>query len=226
MNVLSYNLEKHKAASELEELFIENKVDVACLQEVTVEDLPDSIAGLNLVASTKYNRLGLAIFVSPLYNVIFSIAEKFKKSLHDIIAEPAVERLLAVEVEEEGRTFIIANLHASPLTSLNVKRRKQILTGLSTLKRLGGATPLLMTGDFNYPIFQKHLEKILNDKGYELTLSNNHTYSRAFIKGHFDFVASKDFSVSNVSTLTKGLSDHHPILIDADPLDVEPIHLV
>lgn len=226
MKVLSYNLEKHKAASELEELFIKTGAEVACLQEATVEELPDSIAGLNLIASTKANRLGLAIFASPEYNLVFSMAEKFRKSLHDIVTHPAVERLLSVEIEKNGKAFVIANLHASPLTSLNIKRRKQILTGLNTLERLGGATPLLMAGDFNYPIFHNHLERVLNDRGYNLSFSNEYTYSRSFVRGHFDFVASKDFNIKDVITLQKGNSDHYPILIDAIPLNVKTVHLV
>ena len=68
-----------------------------------------------------------------------------------------------------------------------------------------------MAGDYNYPLFQKKLSRILDRDGYSLHRSDRHTYSR-WLKGHYDFItASRAISIANVTTLRKGQSDHLPI---------------
>lgn len=47
MRVISYNLLKHRAASELEKLIEKTKPDALCLQEAKVDLLPKSLGELN-----------------------------------------------------------------------------------------------------------------------------------------------------------------------------------
>src|SRR5690606_36305685 len=62
MKVISYNLRKHRAARELEELVAQHEPDLLCLQECDVTALPEAIGGLALADATQGNRLGLAIY--------------------------------------------------------------------------------------------------------------------------------------------------------------------
>ena len=46
MKVISYNLRKHRAATELRELVERHGADLLCLQEADTTDIPDDIGGL------------------------------------------------------------------------------------------------------------------------------------------------------------------------------------
>ena len=67
MKLISYNIEKHRAAEELSSLISTTGASSLCIQEARVTELPESIERLSLVASTPQNRLGLAIYVAALY---------------------------------------------------------------------------------------------------------------------------------------------------------------
>ncbi|HEU0256271.1 MAG TPA: endonuclease/exonuclease/phosphatase family protein [Microbacteriaceae bacterium] len=219
MRVISYNLRKNHARSELVGLLMQFHPDVLCLQECDPTDLPADLAGLHLADSTRHNRLGLAVYYDD---------ERFprqetrtftlKKSLHDRLLSPAYERLVGTRLKEAhgGVSFVVASFHAAPLTASNSLRRKQITAAYGNLRALGQGAPTLMVGDYNYPIFQDRLVAHVGASGYELSLSDTRTYTRYKVfRGHFDFVTSTGFTVGNVETLPGGDSDHRPILVDA-----------
>ena len=217
MKLISYNLEKHKAAGELESLVGSTGARALCIQEARVSELPKTIDNLWLVASTPQNRLGLAIYADlDRYDVVDSFKKSFQKSLHDIIAAPAEHRLLGAVLQdlETGELATLASFHASPLTSSNGHRRRQIDQSLQAIEELTPSTPLLMVGDYNYPVFRQGLSRSLAASGYDLSFSDLGTYERSLIRGHFDFVTSRGFSIGSVLTLPKGNSDHRPILVD------------
>lgn len=220
MRVLSYNLRKHAAAHELEELVDRWEPDIVCLQEADVVHLPSRVDGLRLAAATDRNRLGLAVyFRENAFRFVDSVSLGLKKSLHDIVLRPAHERLLGVQLHDidAGREVTVASFHAAPLTALNSLRRSQIKSALGALEQLGPGTPTLMVGDYNYPVFKERLGDRIREHGYDLTLSNLRTYTRyRFFKGHYDFVTSAGLSIGDVETLPQGASDHLPILIDAE----------
>ena len=219
MKVISYNLRKHRAATELGELVDRHGADVLCLQEADTTELPAQLHGLRLADATQRNRLGLAVYYRE---STFRLGEvralSLKKSLHDRVLKPAEERMLGVRLHDidAGREVIVASFHAAPLTALNSLRRHQIRTALAELENLGPGLPALMVGDYNYPVFKEKLGEKVRDQGYELTLSDARTYTRyRFFRGHYDFATSVGFEIEHIRTLPQGLSDHLPILVSA-----------
>ncbi|WP_312677540.1 endonuclease/exonuclease/phosphatase family protein [Microbacterium sp.] len=221
MKLISYNLNKHKAAGELEDLVESTGADVLCLQEAVAGDLPAVISGLQLAEATARNRLGLAVYYRRnTYEALEVRSLALKKSLHDMVLKPAEERMLAVRLRDidRGREVIVASFHAAPLTALNSLRRKQIEAALGELSTLGDKLPILMVGDYNYPVFKENLGQKVREAGYELTLSDARTYTRyKFFKGHYDFATSVGFDIDAITTLPQGRSDHLPILVTAAP---------
>lgn len=221
MKVISYNLRKHRAVSELAELVEHHGADVLCLQEADAAGIPDEIHGLRLADATARNRLGLAVYYREnTYRALEVRSLALKKSLHDIVLKPAEERMLGVRLRDidHGRDLIVASFHAAPLTALNSLRRNQIQVALRSLSELGEGLPILMVGDYNYPVFKENLGQVVREQGYELTLSDTRTYTRyKFFRGHYDFATSVGFDIERVRTLPQGASDHLPILVTAEP---------
>ncbi|MFD5224612.1 endonuclease/exonuclease/phosphatase family protein [Microbacterium sp. NPDC058342] len=220
MRVISYNLRKHRAATELVKLVAEHDPDILCLQECDTADLPDTIGGLSLVRATSGNRLGLAMYLrSNQFRVEQVRTIGLKKSLHDRLLKPAHERVLGARLLDidSGRGLIVASFHAAPLTALNSLRRNQIRAALDALHELGPELPVLMVGDYNYPVFKENLGQTVRDHGYRLTLSDDRTYTRYRVfRGHYDFATSSGFDISRITTLPQGTSDHRPILVTAE----------
>ena len=226
MKVISYNLNKHKAIGELGELVESTGADVLCLQEAVSSDLPSQIGDLHLAEATARNRLGLALYYRrSIFDARDVRSLALKKSLHDRVLKPAEERMLAVRLHDIdlGREVIVASFHAAPLTALNSLRRKQIQAALEELSSLGPDLPILMVGDYNYPVFKENLGQHVRESGYELTLSDARTYTRyKFFRGHYDFATSVGFEIETITTLPQGRSDHLPILVTATPKALSP----
>lgn len=219
MKVISYNLRKHRAAVELEELVAAYAPDVLCLQEADTQALPPRVGDLALVHATQGNRLGLAMYYREnTFGVVGVETFGLKKSLHDRILRPAHERVLGVRLHDidDGSDFIVASFHAAPLTALNSLRRHQIRAALDSLEGLGSDLPVLMVGDYNYPVFKENLGQVVRDHGYLLSLSDDRTYTRYRVfKGHYDFATSAGFDIDSIRTLPQQSSDHRPILVTA-----------
>ncbi|MDQ0613817.1 exodeoxyribonuclease-3 [Microbacterium sp. W4I4] len=219
MRLISYNLRKHRAATELAALVGEHDPDILCLQECDTTALPEVIDGLSLVRATSGNRLGLAMYLrSNQYRVEATRTIGLKKSLHDRVLKPAHERVLGARLRniDTGHGLIVASFHAAPLTALNSLRRNQIRAGLDALQALGPDLPVLMVGDYNYPVFKENLGQTVREHGYRLTLSDDRTYTRYRVfRGHYDFATSSGFDISDITTLPQGTSDHRPILVTA-----------
>lgn len=221
MKTISYNLRKNRAAQELVALSTHHDIDLLCLQEADTLTLPKHIGDLRLISATAKNRLGLAIYVrDDRFDVQETRTYSLKKSMHDRILQPAHERLLGARLtdNEYGTDMVVASFHAAPLTALNSLRRHQINAALQGLDNLGPGLPALMVGDYNYPVFQDRLVLEMTGLGYEMNLSNSRTYARyGMFRGHYDFATSMGFQINDVSTLPQGVSDHLPILVDAQP---------
>lgn len=219
IRVISYNLRKNRAVGELVELAKTPDLDALCLQECFAAELPLEIGNLHLADATKRNRLGLAVYYrKDRYEQIDSQSYALKKSLHDLIFSPTPERLVGSLLldRETGQKLVVASFHAAPLTALNSLRREQIRAAHELLQSLGEGSPILMVGDYNYPLFTERLSARVAKSGYDLSMSDRRTYTAyKFFRGHFDFVTSQGFTVEDVETLTRGSSDHIPILVTA-----------
>lgn len=220
IRVISYNLRKNRASVELEALVQSNPdLDALCLQECIAAELPPEIGNLTLADSTKRNRLGLAVYYrKDRYDHLESKSFELKKSLHDLIFSPTPERLVGTRLldREHNHELVLASFHAAPLTALNSLRRAQIKAAHELLQELGSGVPILMVGDYNYPLFKDGLGERVAKTGYDLSLSDRMTYTAyKFFRGHFDFVTSQGFTVEGVETLKRGTSDHIPILVTA-----------
>ena len=223
VRTISYNLRKNRAIGELATLVDAHGAELLCLQEADTVNLPARIGSLSLVRATERNRLGLAMYIDDdRFHVRSAHAFQLKKSLHDRLLSPAHERLLGARIRdrESGSDFIAASFHAAPLTALNSLRRTQIRTAIDELDGLGPGLPTLMVGDYNYPVFQDRLTATMLESGYNTNFSDKRTYNRYFLfRGHYDFVTSTGFDISQVQTLGRGSSDHLPILVTAQRLD-------
>jgi len=221
--VISYNLLHSRAVGELAGLVANDpELDAICLQEAHTHALPEHIGHLRLSEHTRRNDLALAVYHrADRFESIAAKSYELKRSVHDVVFERTPERLVGVHLRESatGREIVLASFHAAPLTSRNSLRRKQISTAHRLLAELGGGAPVLMVGDYNYPLFHNRLGERLNESGYDLVLSDKRTYS-AFkvVQGHFDFVTSQGLEILGVETLRRGSSDHFPILVTAQAL--------
>lgn len=219
IRVISYNLRKNRAITELVALAKTPDLDALCLQECIASELPAEIGNLHLADSTKRNRLGLAVYYrKDRYEQLNSQSFELKKSLHDLIFSPTPERLVGTKLldRQSKHELVLASFHAAPLTALNSLRRKQISAAHKLLQELGSGVPIIMVGDYNYPLFQENLSEKVAKSGYDLTLSDRRTYTAyKFFRGHFDFVTSQGFTIEDVETLPRGSSDHIPILVTA-----------
>jgi endonuclease/exonuclease/phosphatase (EEP) superfamily protein YafD len=219
MRILSYNLWHHRAASELHGLAERHDADVVCVQEAHAADLPRRVGALELAATTSTGLLGLGVFVrADRFAVTFHRAFRLKPGLHDRFLLPDTERLLAVRLVDRrtGERTTIASFHAAPLTATNVLRRHQIAAAHMLLAEVSDGDPVVMIGDFNYPLFRSRLERVAARDGFSVDFSNEPTYRHtASLATHFDFLTSRGMRVDAVTTLPAGASDHRPILVDA-----------
>ncbi|OJX63393.1 MAG: hypothetical protein BGO95_00580 [Micrococcales bacterium 73-13] len=219
--VMSYNLLHSRAVGELAGLVAnEPELDALCVQEVHAHALPERIGHLTLAEHTRRNELAIAIYYRrERFECVAAKSFSLKRSVHDMMFdERTPERLVGAWLRERdtGLELVLGSIHASPLTSRNALRRKQISAAHELLSSLAADAPVLLVGDFNYPLFHNRLGERLGREGYDLVLSDKRTYQALkLVRGHFDFVTGRDIDIVAVETQRRGRSDHHPILVTA-----------
>jgi len=220
IRIISYNLRHSRAGAELADLVAaEPDLDALCLQEVYRAGVPEQIGHLRLAHRTGRNLLDLAVYVDPGRFEVEEVGSfALQRSLHDVVFDRTPERLVGAQLRkrETGSRLVVASFHAAPLSARYSLRRKQIAAAHELLADLGDGVPVLMVGDYNYPLFQTRLGTRLGRTGYDMVLSDKRTY-QAFkvVRGHFDFVTASGFEDVEVQTLRRGRSDHLPILVTA-----------
>lgn len=217
MRIISYNLRKNLAHTELFRLVSVHDPDVLCLQECDGTMLPEHLGDLKLADATKANRLGLALYYrASAYELTATKIYALRKALHDRFFAPAHERLLAAKLThiDSGEAIAVASFHASPLSASNYLRRKQINAAHEHLREFAPNRPVIMVGDFNYPWFSESLGKTLQRSGFTLTHADEPTYfGYKYVSGHFDFATSTEVQIDRIQSLPQGASDHRPILV-------------
>jgi endonuclease/exonuclease/phosphatase family metal-dependent hydrolase len=219
MKLISYNLHKHNAVTELLPLADAHAPDAICVQEADTRRLPTRLGSLELVHATTENRLGLAVYLdADRFDVKDLHVTALQKSFHDRVMKPASERLVTVRAHDAKHAcdVLVASFHAAPLTATNALRRQQIRTSFDVLSEIGAGLPSVMVGDFNYPLFQGGLRRHVGAHGFDMARSEGATYSRyGVLRGNYDFAVSRGFGRSRVDALPQGRSDHLPILVQA-----------
>ncbi len=212
IQILSYNLKNHVAYKELVGLEQRHHLELMCLQECTATALASKIGHLQLAAKTEAGKYGLAIYFNP-------VRLKFQKSTIYAIPlswyerrfDPERRRLLVAEFLDvvTKRRLFVGCFHASqPTIANNALRRRQILFAMNTLKEVGKASPLILAGDYNYPLFKENLTRYMSNHNFTLFKSSKPTYNGRL---YLDFAAVSNAKLTHTTTLDQGASDHAAI---------------
>jgi exodeoxyribonuclease-3 len=217
LTLISYNLWHSRAQSELPALVEEYEPDLLCLQEAAGATLPDNVGILRRIVSTTSHHFGVALYArDDRFEVVSASSFHLWRSLHDRLLGYTGERLAAARLHDRvtARDIVVGSLHATPLTDPNSSRIRQIADAHRHLRKLGDGLPVVMAGDFNFPMFLEHLRWSIARQGFTLARSATGTYqshTRKYPRGSFDLATTAGLAVDEIITLAQGLSDHMPI---------------
>jgi exodeoxyribonuclease-3 len=228
--LISYNLWQSRAQRELTELVATYKPDLLCLQEVSGSRLPISLGDLRLAATTLTNSYRVALYVrEERFEIVRGTSFRLFRSLHDRLLGYTGERLAAAHLRDKvtGRDLVAASLHATPLTDPNSSRLRQVSDAHRHLRRMGKNLPVVMAGDFNYPILTSTLRLHAWSQGFKLHRSRTGTYQshhRKYLRGSFDLATTSGLMVEEIVTLPQKASDHKPIRLVMDYVEQHHAH--
>lgn len=222
--ILSYNLQRGRAADELEPLAEFEKVDLLFVQEARTEFLPDSLAQLSRLTATENGRLGLALYGASDRFVVE--AEQFATLGRGSSGRPEArrrtdsspDRLVAARLFDRfsGRRFVAGSFHASSAPLGGRLRRRQLRQAHALLDGLGGGLPTLLIGDLRHRSGVGSLRRMLATTGHTLSTATEATTSRLRrLCGRVELVAARGLLVGPVRVLPRGKSDHLPITATA-----------
>ena len=217
--LVSYNLWQARAQRELPELVEEYDPDLLCLQEVSGVSLPARIGDLHLASMTKSNHFRVALYArSERFEIVTAASFRLFRSFHDRIMGYTGERLAAARLHDRlaGRDLVVGSLHATPLTDPNSSRLRQISDAHHYLRELGHGLPVVMAGDYNYPVLRSTLRMHVAMQGFSVARSETGTYqshTRSYMKGSFDLATTLGLNVNDIVTLPQQASDHKPIQV-------------
>jgi endonuclease/exonuclease/phosphatase (EEP) superfamily protein YafD len=217
ITLVSYNLWQSRAQRELPALVTTGEPDLLCLQEAAGGSLPVRIGPLRLVSATKTNYFRVALYArSERFEVVNSSTARLFRSFHDRLLGYTGERLAAARMHDRftDRDLVVGSLHATPLTDPNYSRLRQIADAHRHLRSLGRGLPVVMAGDFNYPILKSTLRLSAALQGFKVVRARAGTYqshTRSYMRGSFDLATTSGFDVTDIVTLPQRASDHLPI---------------
>jgi len=236
VHLVSYNLWFHKAYKEVSRLAEDQATDLICLQECYPSELQERLGSLRLAGSHNYvhqlplkhrgtrkgvtagalkGDVGMALY----YNTD-------KLTLEDITSLPLhlpwqernggrIMQLARFSMRLSGEKLVVVNVHLSALLAPNRARRKQLLEMIKHINDYRGSTPVILAGDFNYPIAAKGLQKLMEGEGFTEcgTHDASPTHTSRLVKGKFDRIfVSPELHEQNYAILPFGVSDHAPIV--------------
>jgi exodeoxyribonuclease-3 len=191
--------------------------DLICLQEAAGFSLPARIGPLRLASASTTNNLRVALYVrSDRFEIVTASSFRLFRSLHDRLLGYTGERLAAARLHDRvtGRDLVVGSLHATPLTDPNSSRLRQVSDAHRHLRSMGHNLPIVLAGDFNYPILTTTLRWFVAAQGFKLARSRTGTYqshTRKYVKGSFDLATTSGLVVDEIVTLPQKASDHKPI---------------
>jgi endonuclease/exonuclease/phosphatase (EEP) superfamily protein YafD len=219
ITLISYNLWQSRGQRELPGLVTEHQPDLLCLQEAAGMSLPARIGPLRLAITTTSNPFRVALYVrEDRFDVVTASSYRLWRSVHDRLLHYTGERLAAARLHDRiaDRDLVVASLHATPLTDPNISRLRQISDAHRHLRALGRGLPVVMAGDFNYPVLTSTLRLLAAMQGFRLARSSTGTFqhhTRAYLRGSFDLATVSGLLVDDIVTLPQRASDHKPILL-------------
>lgn len=234
LRITSYNLWFHKAYREIAKVIKKRPPDVLCLQECYPDDLKRELEGMVLAGTDRYTHrlpikhrkvapvfagtlggnVGMAIYYNPTKLVLenletFILPLPWQERRGGRIIQLAKFRDIATK-----KTLFIANIHLSALLAPNRARRKQLREALDWVAVRSDAQPVVLAGDFNYPLAPGLLRTLMDRQGYAEcgTHFSERTHISRLVKGKFDriFISSK-LVEKGYDILPFGLSDHAPV---------------
>jgi exodeoxyribonuclease-3 len=220
LHLITYNLHFHLAYEEISQLQQQHNPDIVCIQECVVQSLDKRIGDLRLAAHTTIGEQGLAIYLrDKRFKVLRQFADILPLSFYERVRPEDRERLLVAEVEDKktGKRLFVACFHATHLVASNHHRRKQIAYSIKALDQLRGDTPIILAGDYNYPLFHKRLTKFVKHRDYQLAISAEHTFKSMVSFGKFDLAAVSNVHSVSAEALPQNGSDHRPVLVVVEP---------
>lgn len=235
LRVASYNLWYHKAYPEVAELVRSQHIDIFFIQECVPTELEGKLAGLTLadariythhkpfdnpvsvgaIKTTFWLKTGMAIYYNPALMKLVGVTSH-KLSLPWSERKGGRFMQLARFELRDGSELLAANIHLSALWSTNRSRRKQ-LEGV--MEVVDGNRPVVMGGDFNYPLMSKGLRSFMASFGLAECGSHNgsRTHISKLVKGKFDHIfISDDLKESDYAILPFNASDHAPVVVTVD----------
>ena len=213
--LLSYNLWQSRGQSELPALVREHDADLLCVQEAS--RLPARIGPLRLAITSATNPYRVALYVrEERFDIVTASSYRLFRSLHDRLLGYTGERLAAARLHDRNtdRDLVVGSLHATPLTDPNFSRLRQVSDAHRHLRSLGRDLPVVMAGDFNFPVLTSSLRLMAATQGFRLARSATGTYqhhTRKYWRGSFDFATTSRLTVDEIVTLPQRASDHKPI---------------
>jgi exodeoxyribonuclease-3 len=217
ITLVSYNLWQSRAQRELPALVATSDADLLCLQEASGASLSTNIGPLRLASVTKTNYFRVALYArTDRFDVVSASTSRLFRSLHDRLLGYTGERLAAARLHDRvaDRDIVVGSLHATPLTDPNSSRLKQISDAHHHLRSLGRGLPIVMAGDFNYPVLKTTLRLHAALQGFKVVRPRTGTYqshTRSYMRGAFDLATISGFAVRDIVTLPQRASDHLPI---------------
>lgn len=209
ITVLSYNLHFHAAYEEVFVLAQESGADIVCLQECNAKKLMNQIGDFLLAANTNSTNLGLAIYYrKERLRLVKHFSHHLPRSLYEKMAGWKHERALAVEFYDtySKQSAFFVSFHATHLVASNLLRRRQLNSLLHMFDT--AKSPVIIVGDYNYPLFHEYLRKYLYQRNFHLHVPTSATYKSIKFKGKFDLISTKFVSRVEMRVLPQGNSDH------------------
>lgn len=182
-----------------------------------MSDVPERVGPLRRVVLSDGRRFGVALLVDDeRFEVQEAVAARLPRSGHDRLMRTTSERLGAARVldRETGLALVVGSIHATPLTDPNIVRRRQLVSALDELDRLGPGLPSVLVGDLNHPWFLRGLERRLAERGRLLVRSDTGTFHGVGPRGAFDLAIVRGVEVESATTLPRAESDHRPVRFD------------